>query len=106
MLSNISKATETWLRLRMEDGGFTVVVEDNGCGCEINALGAQINSDGERLAGGSGLPNLQRRLAAIGGNCAVRSQPGQGMRVELKIRISGGVAPTGAARRNGSNPVS
>ena len=58
-----SRATEVWLRLRMEGQGFTLIVEDNGVGCDIDATAPRkINSEGERLAGGS---ELCRTLNAV-----------------------------------------
>ncbi len=105
-----AKATEVWLRLKIEADSFTLSVEDNGCGLPV-AEGdkCQVTSDmkplspvtrplspgeGEtRLASGSGLLNLKKRLDAIGGDCTVQSGPGQGTRVTMTVRVKTGASP-------------
>jgi signal transduction histidine kinase len=82
-LNNIvkhAKATEVWLRLRIEPRSLTLIVEDNGQG-----ITAENSPDSERLSSGSGLGNLEKRLAAIGGRCQIHSVPGHGTRVELTV---------------------
>lgn len=83
-LNNIVKhaqATEVWLRLRLHHKGFTLEVEDNGKGLSD----AGPTGPATRLSSGHGLPNLEKRLAAVGGRCSVHSAPGQGTRVEITI---------------------
>ena len=95
-LNNVVKharATEVWLRLKVDKNSFTLVVEDNGSGLPP-APGATVAND--RLASGSGLTNLKKRLDAIGGLCAVQSEPGQGTRVTMTVRMKTG-ASTGAS---------
>jgi signal transduction histidine kinase/ligand-binding sensor domain-containing protein len=102
-----AKATEVWLRLKIETNSFTFSVEDNGCGLpadrdqrtEIRGQDSRaetltsdlrpLTSD-TRLTSGSGLVNLKKRLAAIGGDCIVASAPGQGTRVVMTVRTAGG----------------
>jgi signal transduction histidine kinase/ligand-binding sensor domain-containing protein len=95
-LNNIVKhaqATEVWLRLKIENHSFTLTVEDNGRGLRA-ANGAVSNSQSsDRLAGGSGLENLKKRLAAVGGDCTVQSEPGLGTRVTMTVREKNGVSP-------------
>ena len=110
-----AKATEVWLRLKIEANSFTLVVEDNGSGLPANQGDAgQVTSDmkpspsdpvtrhvspvtvpggGDRLASGSGLANLKERLDAIGGDCTVQSGPGQGTRVTMTVRVKTGASP-------------
>jgi signal transduction histidine kinase len=87
-LNNIVKhaqANEVWLRLRLEPTSFSLIIEDNGRG--LSALRAsQASTAGERITSGSGLTNLEKRLAAVGGRCAVTSRTGEGTRVELTLR--------------------
>jgi signal transduction histidine kinase len=90
-LNNIAKhaqATEVWLRLKIENDSFTLVVEDNGRGLTAATEAASGSQSGERLAGGSGLENLKKRLATVGGDCVVVSEPGQGTRVIMTVRLS------------------
>ena len=100
-LNNVVKharATEVWLRLRLQAGGFTLSVEDNGCGLAAPGAGGNV----ARLSSGHGLPNLQERLASIGGRCRVTGSPGQGTRVEMTVVVNAGASPIVATRRNGS----
>jgi signal transduction histidine kinase/ligand-binding sensor domain-containing protein len=85
-LNNVVKhshATEVWLRLRIEAKIFTLIVEDNGRGFSVGggAVGIRV----ERLAAGSGLANLEKRLASVGGRCEIHSQPGHGTRVAMSV---------------------
>jgi signal transduction histidine kinase/streptogramin lyase len=92
-LNNIVKhaqATEVWLRLKIEHNSFALTIEDNGRG--LSAAGAGPASS-DRLAGGSGLENLKKRLVAVGGDCLVRSEPGQGTRVTLTVHTPTGASP-------------
>ncbi len=91
-LNNVVKhahATEVWLRLKLEHSGFTLAVEDNGQG----APPANVADTSSRISSGHGLPNLEKRLAAIGGRCRVTSAAGQGMRVEMTIRTRAIASP-------------
>jgi len=96
VLNNIVKharATEVHLRLQLEPNAFTLIVEDNGRGLPIDKNGGSHNGDAEiqngvnRIASGSGLGNLEKRLAAIGGRCEIHSEPGKGTRVSLTVSL-------------------
>jgi len=92
VLNNIVKhaqATEVWLRLNLAEKSFTFIVEDNGRGMAQAGTGARP----ERLSSGSGMANLENRLAAIGGRCQVHSEPGQGTRVELTVFLKAAASP-------------
>ena len=90
-LNNIVKhaqATEVWLRLRLAPGRLTLEIEDNGKGLQST------NSDAsERLSSGSGLGNLEKRLASVGGRCEIHSVAGQGTRVELTVFLKDMASP-------------
>ena len=96
-----AKATEVWLRLQVEENSFTLVVEDNGSGLpdqsKVPSPKSKVGSgealDASRLASGSGLANLKKRLDAVGGDCTVQSQPGQGTRVTMTVRVKTGASP-------------
>jgi signal transduction histidine kinase/ligand-binding sensor domain-containing protein len=95
-LNNIVKhaqATEVRLRLQVEPKTFTLVIEDNGQGLPVGSQAAPAAGRSDRIKSGSGLPNLEKRLAAIGGRCEVRSAPGRGTRVEMTVALNGGASP-------------
>ena len=92
-LNNVVKhahATEVWLRLALQPDGFSIVIEDNGCGL----AGSQHNGDvlhRDRVSSGHGLMNLEKRMAGSGGRCVVSSPAiagGKGTRVELAMDLS------------------
>ena len=89
-----ARATEVWLRLRLDEGSFTLVIEDNGKG--LGAAPSAAAQDG-RSATGHGLGNLQARLDAIGGSVRWESLPGQGTRVEFTIQLPTSPSPTPVA---------
>ncbi len=117
-----AKATEVWLRLRIEPHSFTLFVEDNGCGlpaesdeCRVTSGAEQRQAtrrasraardssaaDGEtRLASGSGLANLKKRLATVGGDCTLESSPGKGTRVTMTVRVKHSASPVMAIGGN------
>ncbi len=98
-LNNIVKhaqATEVWLRLRTAGESITLVVEDNGRG--IQAVGS---GEEDRLNSGSGLGNLGKRLAAVGGHCSIQSLPGSGTSVSLTVYIQARSSPKLAMQRGG-----
>ncbi len=97
-LNNIVKhsgATEVWLRLKLEPSLLTLVIEDNGRG--ITAGG--VNGD-NRISSGSGLGNLEKRLASVGGRCTIHSEAGQGTRVELTVILKAEASPVVAIGRD------
>lgn len=85
-LNNVVKhaqATEVHLRLEIGRDAFSLIVEDNGKG--LNGMSGVSNSGGDRIASGSGLANLKKRMSSVGGCCKIESQPERGTRVELTI---------------------
>lgn len=86
-LHNVVKhahATEVWLSLTETATGFTIGVQDNGRGLRAAKAGAAPG----RLSSGHGLENLERRLAACGGVCVVKSEPDRGTRVEFHVQFA------------------
>ncbi len=72
-----SKATEAFLRIRCANHSLILVVEDNGDGFDASKTDAMRN----------GLPNMARRLKALGGFCLIDSKPGRGCRVEFRLPL-------------------
>jgi signal transduction histidine kinase len=86
-LNNIVKhaqAHEVRLRLAHEGARLRLVIEDDGRGF---AAGTVVAAAGARGSCGHGLENLANRLSAIGGRCAISSEPGSGTRVELTVGL-------------------
>jgi signal transduction histidine kinase len=79
-LNNAAKhsgATELFLRIYRDADRVVVLVEDNGRGF-----------DASLLSEGNGLPNMQQRLAEMGGECNIATEPGAGCRVEFKMPLA------------------
>ena len=72
-----SGAQEIWLRVAVEPGALSIVVEDNGRGFDLA---------GDSSAG-NGLRHLRERLAELGGSAQVTSLPGQGTKVCLRAPL-------------------
>jgi signal transduction histidine kinase/ligand-binding sensor domain-containing protein len=87
-LNNVLKhsgAKQVNLRFRMESGACTIEVADDGRGFQ----------PGGAVEGraGSGLANMRERMAAIGGECTVKSAPGAGTTVRFLLPWTGSTAP-------------
>jgi signal transduction histidine kinase len=111
-LNNIVKhahATEVRLELRLEDGAFTLALQDDGKGMAVatqqnglddhrqnGARDVELQTPPERsdrILGGHGLKNLEKRLRAVGGECAILSRNGSGTRIEMSVRIKSVASP-------------
>jgi len=87
-----SAASRVWLRMAVQDQEFMLEVEDNGRGFVMD----------ENLETGNGLRNMSRRMEELGGRFEVRSAPGKGTAVGLRLPLpdddgrssSGGDQPT------------
>jgi signal transduction histidine kinase/streptogramin lyase len=73
-----SAATEVWLRIAFTPAALDVGIEDNGCGF------TKVPDD----ALADGLRNMEQRLAEIGGNCRIESQPAQGTKVSIHLPLA------------------
>jgi signal transduction histidine kinase len=72
-----ASAAEVTLHVGFDGRLLTLTVQDDGCGFDPSAG-----------SGGSGLSNLKRRLADIGGTCSIQSKPGKGTNVEMSLPIT------------------
>lgn len=96
-LNNVLKhsgASKVKIEMAINSPKFEIIVTDNGRGFEAGSPGG----NGPTLPGarggrgGNGLRNIRQRLTDIGGECAIRSQPGAGTTVALFIRLNQSVA--------------
>jgi signal transduction histidine kinase len=84
-----AQATEVRLSLELRQAGFMLVIADNGRGFTWHPGQdpATAPADGQRLAGGNGLTNMQKRLEEIGGCCVWETSPGEGTRAKLVVVV-------------------
>jgi PAS domain S-box-containing protein len=73
-----SGATEVEVRLRIEGQEAVAEVADDGRGF-----------DTESVQAGVGLSAMRERVEALGGNIEVKSRPGEGTRVEVRVPLRG-----------------
>lgn len=74
-----AKARSIRLEARTEDDAVVIVLTDNGQGFDPNAV-----------EHGRGLPGMRQRAQAIGAIVDVRSEPGRGCQIVLKMRVNSG----------------
>jgi signal transduction histidine kinase len=79
--------SEVWISLSINGMGFTLQLEDKGCGFTQNTARNGSPGDSARLSSGYGLVNMRRRLAEIGGRCEIQSTPGTGTRVAFVVPV-------------------
>lgn len=88
-LNNVLKhsgATRVNLAMSVKAREFELNITDNGRGFDVNKLtGANGQARGGR--GGNGLRNMRQRLASIGGECRISSQPGAGAVITMSLRL-------------------
>lgn len=81
-----ARATAVTIRLALQEGILTLLVEDDGVGFDP----AEVVS--RRQDRRVGIVGMQERAALIGGALHVDSRPGQGTRVHMKVRVQEGEA--------------
>jgi signal transduction histidine kinase/streptogramin lyase len=59
-----------------------------------------VEGNGERIASGHGLLNMERRLRAVGGECVLGSANGNGTKVEMRVRVKSISSPIVAIAEN------
>lgn len=84
-LHNIVKhaqAGQVWLRLKLEGDVLTLLIEDDGKGCDAEAVSVTLSS-----AAGDGLSNMQNRMQQIGGRFTKQNRSGGGTSVRLELPL-------------------
>jgi len=74
-----AKAELIWLRVNVECGRLTIIVEDNGKGFDPVGMAA----DGTH----NGVGNMRRRMEEVAGTFELWSQPGKGARVTFAVPL-------------------
>ena len=77
--ANPKKVTVTTCR---EDRSVKVIVEDDGIGFDVDTIGSTVSK-----TGGYGLFNMGERIAYVGGQLDIWSQPGQGSRFIITVPL-------------------
>jgi ligand-binding sensor domain-containing protein/signal transduction histidine kinase len=101
-LNNVVKharATEVWLRLRVQKKSFTFVIEDNGRGLADANKNREPEFYTDRISSGSGLVNMKKRMSTIGGHCEIHTAQ-SGTSVELTVALDSGTSPVVAIGQN------
>ena len=70
--------------IRRPDATLQVIVEDNGCGFDVGALGAKAGNHR-----GLGLDGMRERLSLVGGTLDVESAIGAGTTIFARIALDG-----------------
>jgi signal transduction histidine kinase/ligand-binding sensor domain-containing protein len=87
-LHNVVKhacATEVRVELKLEQSRLTLLVVDNGRGFDVGQ--PKILPEPDRIARGNGLANMKHRLAEIGGQCEIASEPDRGTTVNFSVPL-------------------
>ncbi len=85
-LTNILKhAGASQVKISITCGGsqFEIIIEDNGRGFDPANIPSRSNPPGGEADPGNGLPNMNRRMADLGGCCQLISSPGKGTTVKF-----------------------
>ncbi len=83
-----SSASGVKVEMMVSNPDFEIQVTDNGRGFDVPAMsgnGSPRNTRGGN--GGHGLRNMRQRLADIGGECLIRSRPGDGTTISMRIHL-------------------
>jgi signal transduction histidine kinase len=88
-----ARATTVTLRLRAEDGELTLTLTDDGCGFTPNGA-TRPAPNGSPRGRGHGLRNLHARAQALGGRLEVRSRPGGGTTLDVRVPLGSDLQPS------------
>jgi signal transduction histidine kinase/ligand-binding sensor domain-containing protein len=79
-------ATEVRISFRLHPDSFALELKDNGRG--FSSAPAPATAPSDRIVSGHGLPNMQARLARIGGRCEISAEAGAGTRVLFVVHVA------------------
>ncbi len=81
-----SAATQARVSVVCEETTLEIIVSDNGRGFVPSAMGAKAVDPSTAL--GNGLRNMRQRLTEIGGDCSIKSEPGNGTTVRFSLPLT------------------
>jgi len=79
-----AEAKNVSIRLECNDSECVLEVKDDGKGFDVNKI-TRVDKGGR----GAGLFTMKERARLVGGACNIRSQPGKGTRIAVKIPLRG-----------------
>ncbi len=82
-----SAASEVQVKLTLTSQTLELLVTDNGRGFPGGVEAFAGPAAPGRVAWGNGLTNIQQRLAEIGGDCEIQSEPGRGTSVKFSVPL-------------------
>ncbi len=90
-----SSASSVKVEMLANAPDFEIQIADNGRGFDVPVFSATNSSLRNTRGGhgGNGLRNMRQRLADIGGECLIRSQPGSGTTVSMRIHLARNSSP-------------
>lgn len=97
-----ARATAVQIGLELRDRRLVISIQDDGRG--LAAAAADPVANRNRASSGNGLENMRQRMAGVGGDCEIASQPGQGTRVVLRVPLLEFDADNGPARSRTASP--
>ena len=87
-----ARASRVSMAMSLRDSLFEIVVEDNGCGFDLERFSTvrQDTKAAPVTRGGNGLINMRRRLQSIGAEFALETERGRGTKVLFRVPLKGG----------------
>jgi len=79
-----AEAKNVFIRLTCNDNECILNVEDDGKGFDVSKL-TRVDKSGR----GAGLFTMKERARLVGGECSIKSQPGKGTRVTVRVPLRG-----------------
>jgi len=84
-----AKATEVEMKLISNDHTLEILIKDNGQGFVPATISGAETPNGRGVpGGGNGLPNMHKRMAEVGGQFEIQSQPQRGTTVRIFTKIN------------------
>jgi len=79
-----SEAKNALIKVECHPDECVLYIEDDGKGFDVSKL-TRVDPSGR----GAGLFTIKERVSLVGGNCRVKSRPGQGTNVKVKVPLKG-----------------
>jgi signal transduction histidine kinase len=77
-----AQATRVGMTLEVDDANVFLIVQDNGIGFQVAAVGSA-----QAMGRGLGLRGMRERATTLGGQLQIESAPGQGTTIKLNIPL-------------------